>query len=127
MNCMAVAILLGVALAGGLAGCTLADVKKAETIAAVTVPTLAKVAADNSTTAADLVAKGQLFCQQASGIVAAVDAFGNPTSVIGQTSSVVADVCHDISGVPVPPPSNPAATPIAKTTAAGTIAIPSGP
>ncbi len=70
------------------------------------VATLAGIAASKNTTVATIVTKGQLFCQSASGIVALVKDLSSPTSVIGVSSTVVADACATINATPVPPPTN---------------------
>ena len=83
---------------------------------AVAAQTLAGVAAAQNAKVAELVTGGQLFCKDASGIVAVVGEFSAPTSVIGQAAEVVAAACPIINGVPMqptPPPADPGATPIA--------------
>lgn len=74
--------------------------------------TLASVAASRSTTVADLVTKGALFCRQVApltpAIVVLATAAGAPVSVIGQTADDVARACAAIQGVPVVPPADPA-------------------
>lgn len=101
-------ILAGLAL---LAGCaTPAPVVPVPVTAAVA--TLAGVAAAKNTTVASIVAKGQLFCQSGGSIVAILDTLYGPTTVIGQTASVVAQACATINAVPTPPPANPAAVPV---------------
>jgi len=72
------------------------------------VSTLAGLAAANNATVADLVTKGQLFCETAGGPVAVADTIGGLTSyasVINASASTVQDVCAALDAVPVPPPS----------------------
>lgn len=72
--------------------------------------TLASVAASRSTTVADLVARGTLFCRQVApltpAIVVLATAAGAPVSVIGQTADDVARACAAVRGVPVVPPAD---------------------
>jgi hypothetical protein len=93
-----------------LAGCATAPTP-ATVAGAIT--TLATVAAASNSTAAALVTKGQLFCGYAGSIVAVVADLATPTSVIGQGAQTVAAVCGAINAVPVSPPANPGATPVA--------------
>jgi hypothetical protein len=77
--------------------------------------TLAGVAAANNTTVAQIVSDGQLFCSGASGIFAVLSGVKVPSSVIGQSSAVVANVCKSVDAiaVPVSPPAAAAAVPVA--------------
>jgi hypothetical protein len=96
-----------------LAGCATAPTPATTQTAASAVTTLATVAAASNSTAAALVTKGQLFCGYAGSIVAVVADLATPTSVIGQGAQTVAAVCGAINAVPVSPPANPGATPVA--------------
>jgi len=112
---------IAVLLAGGLLLTACADGKltpggQAAVTAAVT---LAGVAASQNSTVASLVTGGQLFCKGAGGIVALLKAGQQPTSVIGRSAGLVAEACADIGAIPVPPPPDPAATPVAVAPAKG--------
>ena len=106
-----------------LSGCTATQLATAQSTAAAAsgpVTTLAALAAQRSTTAADLIAKGALFCRKADGSVAAIATtvgmvgpvvsvlpYGAvAVSVIGASASAVASVCAAIEAIPVPPPTN---------------------
>ena len=109
---------------GLLAGCSTAKVSAGTAVAQqATGPltTLAGLAAAHSTTAADLIAKGALFCANkvtgAVSVVASADAMAAPfaslvpygavaVSVIGASANAVAGVCAAIQSVPVPAPTN---------------------
>jgi hypothetical protein len=93
------------------AGCTAAQT----TAATGPLVTLASLAAQNSTTVAALVVKGQTFCGKIGGLDSDVVALaslagglGAPakaTSVVGQLAGYVSDACGAIGLVPVPPPA----------------------
>lgn len=103
-----------------LAGCSLtAPQQAAVTSAGVT---LATVAAQNSTSVADLVKRGALFCKQtallAPATVVLANAAGVPVSVTGMASDDVMRACQLINAVPVSPPADPAAVTIVSAPAA---------
>ena len=113
-----------------LAACSSTSLSTAQadvTAATPAVATLAGLAAANNTTVADLVVKGQLFCQAASGPVAVADAVGDMTSfasVINASATAVSDVCAAVDAVPVPPPATIplASVPVVTTQAAAALA-----
>ena len=99
-------------LAVALAGCTTAQLTGAQN-AAPAAGTLLALASGQSTTVADLVAKGALFCNTTAGVraVAAPVAAGlapKAASVINASASVVASVCASLEAAakPVAPPTN---------------------
>jgi hypothetical protein len=99
---------------GFLIGCGTTPAQQASLTAGAA--TLAAVAAAHNTTVASLVTKGALFCSKATAdaplVVALANVSGIPVSVTNATSDVVAAACAGISAVPVPPPADPAATPV---------------
>lgn len=112
---IAVGAFVALMFAGGLAGCTNGQPDAALIAAGVrTGLTLAQTLAPGNKTVAQVVNGGVLFCKDAGGTAAIFGAASAPTSVIGQTSQVVAATCGALSptAVPVAPPAVPGAVPV---------------
>lgn len=115
------ALMLGTAF--GLAACQNPPTP-AQTAGAINVAaTIAAYAAQNNTTAADILAKGALVCGVAgtipgqlveAGVVAVANKAGVPVSVTNASAALVADACAAIGKVPGPLPDAvaPAAVPL---------------
>jgi hypothetical protein len=78
--------------------------------------TLASVAAANNTTAASLIGKGQIICNDGGALFSLAGSLLSPATVAGQAAADVAQACKAISAVAVPQalPAgvNPAAVPV---------------
>jgi hypothetical protein len=82
------------------------------------VQTLAGLAAAKNKTVAAVVADGALFCRKVGPLVPFVAvavsvSTGLPVSVVGKAAEDVANTCAAVGGVPVPPPADPGAAPVA--------------